>query len=116
MKPLRTRRAVIKDWVNELSARSKRPIEDILKRGLSLYDFPKGNSSVVVHYYPDLKMVFENAFVIIRPTTKEACVITEHMGYREFDLEDGMTIEEVSRNYYIYEEPEDEDNLDAENN
>lgn len=108
LKPRRPSREVIKDWANELSEKLDRPVEKILERGLTANDFSSGHF-VEIRYYPDLTIEFRYAFVLIRPETKEACVFSEHMGYREFELEDQMTIEEVSRTYYRYNEPESED-------
>ena len=100
MKPLRPSYEVLKDWANDLAKKLERPVEQILTRGLNIYDF---NASVEILYPLDLSIRFRNAFAVIRPETNEVAVFTEHVGYREFDLEEGMQILEITTKHYYHE-------------
>jgi hypothetical protein len=99
MRPLRPPREVLRDWSTELSAKLGRPQDEIITRGLTAHDFSP-DSSVEVRDPSGMVVRFSFAFAVIRPTSSQAAVFTEHSGYVEFDLIEDSVVAEIQENIY----------------
>lgn len=101
MKPLRPTREVLIDWAPELSLKLGRPVDVILSRGLSGYDF-NAAASVEIRDPAGMTTRVELAFAVIRPGQNLAAVFSEHCGYMEFDLLPEMVVAEIREEIYIH--------------
>jgi hypothetical protein len=101
MKPLRPTREVLIDWAPELSLKLGRPVEVILSRGLTGYDFSPA-ASVEIRDPAGMRTRVEFAFAVIRPGQNLAAVFSEHCGYMEFDLLPDMVVAEIREEIYIH--------------
>lgn len=101
MKTLRPQKTVIEAWTSELAERLGRPVDDIRKNGLRCSDFA-GDVEVRTPY--GMTVRFSLAFFLVRPSAKQAVVFSEHSGYAEFDLVDGMVLAEISESTYRHDE------------
>ena len=99
MRPLRPQREVLRDWSTELSVKLGRPQGEIITRGLSATDFSAG-SSVEVRDPNGMVVRFSLAFAVVRPTTRQAAVFTEHGGFVEFDLIEDSVVAEIHEDIY----------------
>jgi hypothetical protein len=94
MKPLRPWREVLNAWSPELATKLRRPVSEILAKGLSASDFSP-SSSVEVRYPFGATHRFTFASAVVRPERGEAAVFSEHAGYIEFDLVDECVVAEI---------------------
>src|ERR1700712_2082490 len=94
MKPLRPQKEVLRDWVPELAVKLGRPVAELLSRGLSAYDF-SSSTSVEVRFPYGLTHRFTFAFAVVRESTGEAAIFSEHAGYVEFQLVEDCVVAEI---------------------
>lgn len=101
MRPPRLTRDVLSDWAPELSLKLGRPVDVILSRGLSAYDF-NAAASVEIRDSAGMTTRVELAFAVIRPGQNLVAVFSEHCGYMEFDLLPDMVVAEIREEVYIH--------------
>jgi hypothetical protein len=94
-------REVLSDWASELSLKLGRPVEVILSRGLTGYDFSSA-ASVEIRDPAGMRTRVELAFAVIRPGQNLAAVFSEHCGYMEFDLLPDMVVAEIREEVYVH--------------
>jgi len=92
---MRKHKEVLADWAGDLARKFGRTEEDILMKGLSLDDFPYG-SRVRVNFGEGSTAEFQLAFACINPKIERVAIFTEHCGYHEFPLFEGMEIIEIA--------------------
>lgn len=102
MRQIRPWREVLQDWAPDLSEKLGRPVDQILSKGLSAYDFSP-SSFVEVREPSGASFRFPFAFSVIRPSEALAAVFTEHSGYLEFDLEEDTVVAEIKEHIYRHE-------------
>ena len=102
MKPLRSWKEVLRDWLPEVAAKLNRTEAELLSRGLSATDF-SSSRSVEVRFPYGLTHRFSFAFAVVRPLTGEAVVFSEHAGYVEFQLVDDCVVAEIDEDIYRHE-------------
>ncbi|MES2036675.1 MAG: hypothetical protein V4495_02465 [Pseudomonadota bacterium] len=100
MKPLRRQGDVLKDWINELSIRLGRSVEELAKNGLMASDFGR---VVEVRTPYGMTIRFDLAFYLVRPVLAQAVVFTEHSGYVEFEMVDDMVFAEITETIFRYD-------------
>ena len=94
---------VLKHWAPELSAKLGRPVDVILRDGLSADDFSIARSVEVRH--PDgSRVAFKFAFAVVRPAEKSAAVFSEHDGYLEFSLVEDAVVAEINEDIIYRQE------------
>jgi hypothetical protein len=102
MKPIRPWSDVVRDWAPELSKKLGRPAAQIRRSGLTADDFSPADTVEVRH--PDgSKVAFKFAFALVRPSSKEAAVFSEHDGYLEFSLVEDAVVAEIHEEIYRQE-------------
>jgi hypothetical protein len=94
LRPPRKWSEVVKDWAPELSAKLGRPIDALLRDGLTADDFSIAKS-VEVRDPEGTNATFKFAFAVVRPQERSAAVFSEHDGYLEFSLVDGSVVAEI---------------------
>jgi len=102
MKPLRPYKEVLNNWLPELAAKLKRSESELATRGLSASDFSPLNT-VEIRYPFGLTHRFTFAFAVVRRTTGEAAVFSEHAGYVEFQLVEDCVVAEIAEDIYRHE-------------
>jgi hypothetical protein len=98
----RPMREVLLDWAPELAERLGRPVDHVLTKGLSAYDF-SSSDTVEIRQPTGMTIRCLSAFAVIRPAAKQVAVFTEHDGYLEFDLVEGAVVAEISERLYHHE-------------
>jgi hypothetical protein len=102
MQPLRPSSEVLKDWAEDLAKKLKRPVEQILEKGLNIHDFSSAQS-VEIHFPNTWFVHFDYAFAVIRPDKNAVAVFTEHSGYREIILVEGTSVVEIFKKFYVHD-------------
>jgi hypothetical protein len=102
MKPQRTWKEVLLDWAPELSVKLGRPIDEIRSKGLTADDFSPAHS-VEIRDPNGAVSRFKFAFSVVRPTAKQAAVLSEHDGYLEFDLVEDSVVADITEEIYRQE-------------
>ncbi|NHZ91927.1 hypothetical protein F2P45_23395 [Massilia sp. CCM 8733] len=100
MKTLRQQSVVLAEWANELALRFGRPVDELIKGGLMASDF---SADVEVRTPYGMTVRFVLAFFLVRPDRGQAVVFSEHSGYAEFDMVDGMVFAEISESRYYHD-------------
>jgi hypothetical protein len=103
MKPVRAWKEVLNDWLPELAEKLKRPESELQSQGLGASDFSPSRS-VEVRFPFGLVHRFTFAFAVVRPSTGEAAVFSEHAGYVEFQLVEDCVIAEIHEDIYYRHE------------
>jgi len=89
---------ILEAWIDKLSEKLGRPVEELSERGLSATDF-SSSSKVVLSNTGELECTFNHAFSVVNAEVGKVAVFTEHCGYHEFYL-NGMKVSDVVTEEY----------------
>lgn len=81
-----------KRWAKELAERLSRSEEAIIDNELTALDFPR--SQVIIENEGAVTYIYERAFYLLNKEKTKVAVFSEHAGYHEYHLYDGMTVKQ----------------------